>query len=606
MSDAKVTFAGDAASLLAEHKKIEEAKSKEIAGLKALLAESKKTYGEEQKHLREKQTALDKTRTAQQVYNDQMQKWFNLMANGKMTLAEFNRLKGVEKKALDDNTAAVKREADAVVKAVKAKRDDHAASLDAADGNNLLGGAFNVVTAAVAAATAGLKAFAEERKRMQSEVAADVKSVDDLSREYAVQGGLLTDEQRVTARDKIMNVAQENAATSQQAFSTASQLASSGFKDAEGETLDSALKILATSDMAKADPKVYIDGAARFLKASNMELNGKNLMAIGVAMRGIVDTPVQASDLAEFSEAAPILNMQGVDWKTGLGMMTELRKAYSGAQSGTKMRNIGQRLAQAGGDTQAMEALDALGLKPEDIDAIGETMPEALRRIGKAVDSQPIDKRATLMGKLFNNENVAAADVLIKNIDNVDKNVAAMGNTEVFTSGVGFALSGTSADERRGDIRSKQDALKNEDKIRRREWITRKEDEAYTDQWNRVDNNKNLTGGEKAAVKAMLFSKRKAMQTSDLMFEKEDYYGDAAPVNAAIDASMNRSMSSDDLNRRLNPDAKPAADPQAAAMAEQNALLRNIAGNQQRQADAVTNPASKPIVNPNAVGRPDR
>ena len=275
--------------------------------------------------------------------------------------------------------------------------------------------------------------------------------------------------------------------------------------------------------------------------------------------------------------------------------MVELREANTGAVSGTKMRNIAQRLGQFKDDTKASEALSELGLTWQEVDGLnGETMPAALKKIGQAVHAKPIEERNSLMGKLFNNENVAAADVLINNIDAASANVAKMDNQEVFLSGVNFSLSGASADTRRSAVREQRETMKNAEIINRREWITRKENESYEEQWNRVERS-NLDGGEKAAVKAMLFTKRKAMQTSDLMFEKEDYYGNNPAVNNVIDASMGYNMTSEDLKRRL----APAADPQAAAMAEQNAHLRTIA-------EAVTNPANKPVVNPNATGRTDK
>lgn len=602
-NDAKVTFAGNADALLAEHKKIEEANQKEIKKLKELLAESRKTYSEENKLLREKQVALDNTRSAQQVYNDQMQKWFNLMAQGKLTLEQFNRLKTAEKQKLDEATAAQEKARLAQERLTKATQAGNTEAATAGNRSRLVADGFAFMAAKALVAVAAIKNLAETQKQMRSEAAGTVANIDDLSRDYAIQGGLKTEEQRKEAVVKIMEVARANASNPNQAFSTASQLASSGFDAPTGESLDSALKIIKTSDMAKSDPKGYIDAAAKFLKASNQKLTGKNLLEIGVAMRGLVDTPVQASDLAEFSEAAPILNMQGVDWKTGLGMMTELRRAFSGATAGTKMRNIAQRLAIAGTDKQAVEALGDMGLKAEDVDAIGESMPEALRRVGAAVEKMPQAQRAGAMGRLFNNENVAAADVLIKNIDAVDKNVKAMSDSSLFVAGVNFQLQGHNAQIARSDIDLQNEQLKNQDEVTRKTILSQEIKAA------RVGRQRTQTKVESViqnmvtnpiddiALEMGLQSEDAVLRNAERGFRTFDDYG--------IGLNREQRQKEDEARRkRLDKSGevftaeqlKARRDPQ---MDEQTQVLKELKS-------AIADPANRPVVNPVTRGRTDK
>lgn len=605
MSDASVTFVGNADQLLQEHKKIEAANAKEIAQLKQKIADSKKYYNEEKKLIGEANTALDKLRTAQEVYNDQLKKWFNLLAQGKITSEQFNKLKGDEKTKLDAATAATEKARLAHEKLTAASKAGNVETQRSGQLADVTANGFAFMATKALLAVAAIKKLAEEQKRQREAAEVTIKTVDDLSRDYAIQGGLKADEQRLKARSEIMTVARENGSTVEQAFNTASQLASSGFESPTGETLDSALKIIKTSDMAKGDPKGYIDAAARYLKASNRELNGKNLLEIGVAMRGLADTPVQASDLSEFAAAAPVLNMQGVDWKTGLGMMTELRRGMSGAESGTKMRNIALKLAKASTDKQASEALETIGLKPEDVDAIGETMPQALQVLGERINAQPIEKRVGLMTKIFEGENVAAADILMKNLPGVDKNIKAMADDSLFTAGVNFQLQGHNAETNRATIDLQNKQLEDEAGVTRKTVLLK---EVEINRIERMKNQGVLKNTYDTIIqnpKDDLMNQLGAVSDEELLqrsktgvqvFNGYESKQQRADAMQRLDKSGTEFTPQELQQRRNGVPVNAAADPQ---MAEQNAVLRDIRA-------AVTNPANRPVSNPTVTGRTDR
>ena len=612
MSDAKVEFAGNADALLAAHKKIEEAKNKEIAGLKALLAESKKTYSEEQKLLREKQAALDKTRTAQEVYNDQIAKWTHMMVQGKMTLEQFNRLKASEKKALDDSTAATKRQTDAQEQsAFAASKAGLAQKTLATNTTGTMGAmagmaaSFVSATAIIGTATAALRAFAEEEKRIQKESIGVVLTIDELQRNYAVAAGLKTDEQMGESTARIMKAAKANAVTPQTAFDTAEQLGSVGFKDSEGVTLDTALKIIKSSDAKKGSPKDYIEGAARYMEASNQELNAENLLGIASMMRGAFETPVVASDLPEFAEAGPALAQQGVDLPTGLAMMTELKRGYSAPMVGTKMRNITQRLSKIRDDKQSMEAMEVLGLSPDDIDAIGESMPVALKRIGDAVAARPKTERAGLMGKLFASENQGPAQFLIDRLAGVEANKELFKDKSVYEAGVKFQMEGESAVKQRATVDLIEQQLKNREGVSDVELMDRYQEREYT---RKLKATEGQPGGRLARFSLWMEKKQSDWRESIMG-------ADTAPVPGDLTGSSIRSTMracSEDKERfeSYRRDVRGGGnDPQ---MAENNATLKQIAAEQKRAADALANPARPAptappaVANPNLTGRTDR
>lgn len=607
MSDAKVTFAGDAASLLAEHKKIEDAKNKEIAGLKALLAESKKTYSEEQKHLREKQAALDKTRTAQQVYNDQMQKWFNLMATGKITLAEFNRLKGVETKALNDASAAISKENKERNLAISAKRTDAIASRGSMTATMSMTTAFGAAAGVIATATTAMRAFSEEQKRIQEEASGTVTSVDTLARKYAVQAGLKPEEMRGN-RDAILEIAKENAVTPEEAFAAATQLSGSGFADpVKSGTLDSFLKIMATSNLKGGDQKQYVLAMSRFMGGYGDESSAENLLDLGVRMRGLFkETNVEVSDLSEFAKAAPAFKASNVSKDDALALMTTLVQGMpSAAEAATGGRNIVSILAASKATRSGEEALDMMGLKPEQVDMIGETLPVALGRLKTAVNAMPETDRIGALTKLFGRENTAAAMVAMEGLDKMPKWIDAQKDTAGFVAGVEMSQSGEAARKQREAITVQQQQLRNEDITSQRDYIKESENRKYVQMVADIESS-GLSPIQKRAAKATLMAGRaaKGLVMSVNGMNPEDMMSEEGRANAVKGyyGAMNQSFTEDELKKRM----APAADPQAAAMARQNQLLEDIAGNQQRVAEAVTNPANKPVVNPNATGRTDK
>lgn len=597
-NNAEVVFAGNAKQLLDEYKKLEQANEQLNQKLLAAMKVSKQAANEEKKLRQEVTAAIEKSKTPAEAYIATINRYKQALQAGMITADQFNRIRDKELQKLNAAKSATDGLTDAQKRAATATTAASATSDKASLATTVMASSFKVVTAAITAATAALRIYGDEKKRFQQEGAATVLSIDEMSRDYAIQGGLKTEAQREQATQEILAKARENASTPAQAFSAASQLASSGFEAPTGETLDSGLKILKTSDMAQSDGKAYFDAAAKFLKASNQKLNGKNLLELGIAMRGLVDTPVQASDLAEFSEAAPVLNMQGVDWKTGLGMMTELRRAFSGATAGTKMRNITQRLQTAKDDKQAQEALKEIGLTPQDVDAVGETMPNALRKIGASVNALPVEDRASVLGRIFNNENVAAADVLIKNIDAVDKNVQAMSDTSLFTAGVNFKMQGPSADAVRGDIDKQLGQLQMQETIANRERLIRSEAAFWNSQFSAIDNDPSKGWlGKTASGVALSVAKSAKQNVSDQFFQPEDY----VPVeyqNAVKAFQGSGQFTSQDLdNRRAvgNTPAAPALD---------SASIVNAINNQTAVLSGKLTPPAKPTDNPNLQGRP--
>lgn len=635
MSDAQVVFTGNADQLLAEHKKIEDAKNKEIAGLKALLSESKKTYGEDAKLMREKQAALDKARTAQQVYNDQVQKWFNLMAQGKITSTEFNRLKDIEAQKLKDATRAINAESDALRKSEGAKRADASAARMSESSTFSMGGAFTKVAAVVATATMAIRAFSAEQKRLQDETAGTVTSIDEMSRTYAVQAGIKPGEMR-GQRDQILAIAEENAVSPEKAFQAATQLVSSGFEDpVKSGTLDSFLKTMATSNLKGGDPVQLAQAMSQFMGAYGIGKTQENMLDLGVKMRGLFkDTDVQVADLSEFAKAAPGLAAANIPLDESLAMLTELRKTMAPGEAATGIRNVVGLLRTAGGEKKKAQTLKEMGLAPADVDMVGETATVALTRFRDGLNKLPEEDRAIAMKNVFGQENLTAGQRLIDSIDQFDKNKQSMRDLAGFAQGVETAQSGDAARKMRTRVRQETARLQNEDIVSLRDFINDSEQRKYEQAVADVESS-GMTPFEKKVAKAKIYAGKKSLDTVRTLTGQnpEDVYQNKLGLVTQFERETNQQFSEKELRKRLGPNAPPvnglpnigflpgpqaaqvaapaapaapAADPQAAAMAEQNALLRQSVQAQQDIKAALTNPANKPPVNPTLTGRTDQ
>lgn len=275
------------------------------------------------------------------------------------------------------------------------------------------------VEAAIEGVQAMIAMVIDKQRQLREETAAEAITADEAIRRFQVQGNLPQHEAK-EARKNIAAVSIANAASLDDAYAIATQLQSSGFgsrPDRDG-TLDVVQDILDASNLDHSQGVESVKAMGQFLVGFGKEKTAANLLDLGVATRGLFkETDVQVSDLGAFARAAPTFSRAGVSQQDTLAALGVLREGFDPGEAATFGRNIVSALSTGKvGPKPFQSALDRLGLKPEDVDLVGETLPDALAKIGGALSKLPQEDRLATLKQLFEKESVAGASVLIASV----------------------------------------------------------------------------------------------------------------------------------------------------------------------------------------------
>lgn len=79
------------------------------------------------------------------------------------------------------------------------------------------------------------------------------------------------------------------------------------------------------------------------------------------------------------------LKQAGLSEEEQLASFGVLRKSFEAPDSGVALRNVSMHMATAGGATDKKAALKEIGLKPEDVDMVGESFLDALAKLSEGI-----------------------------------------------------------------------------------------------------------------------------------------------------------------------------------------------------------------------------
>lgn len=462
--NAEYVFTGNAAQLLAEYQKLEKAKDRDIAKLKAQMRASKESANENAKLARDIEQAWQKARTPAEAYNATLGRYKKALQEGMISQAQFNRLRDVELQKLKDNKLALDRKAESDRKAAMAQNQSRSSA-------DMLTSSFMAQAAGLLSVTAGIRKVIEEQRKYREEAEATTLTVDELNRAFAVQAGL-DEVQSIEARGKILQVAKDNKVSPERSFLASTQLVSSGF-DAPHETgtLDVFLKAMASGNLGKEDPVALAKATGQFMESFGMEKNAANLEDVMVRVRGLFKgTDVQVSDLSDFSKAAPVFAEWNVSLEDTLSMLTSLRKTMEPGEAATFSRKIATTVSTISGSDDKTVALAGLGLTPDEVDLVGETLPQVLDKLKFAVENTAEEQRAPLLKKIFEEATVSPLLTALRNVDNFGKFANMQRDAAGFEQGWRTAQAGPNAGlqelrtdkmiiELQSEVRQSRDAL---------------------------------------------------------------------------------------------------------------------------------------------------
>jgi TP901 family phage tail tape measure protein len=333
---------------------------------------------------------------------------------------------------------------------------------DSFNWQEMIGGAL-ATTAAIGGIGGALGIALDYQKQLREDVLKTSLEMDELIRKFQVQAGL-KDLEADAANAKIIDLAESNAVSVQDAYAVSTQLVSSGYSNPESTgTTDAMLKILASSNLDASQGAESAKAIGQFLVAFGQEKNAKNLLDVGVRTRGLFQsTDVQVGDLGSFAQAAPAFSNAGVSMQDTMSALAILREAEDAGQAATHGRNVVGLMTTFKSEKAKVDQLKKLKLKPEQLDLVGETLPEALTVLRDAMEAAGLNdaQRSQALKTLYGQENITGASVLLGGIDKFQTFGAFQQDEAGFEQGVRVNQSGAAAGTKRREARTAREHLK--------------------------------------------------------------------------------------------------------------------------------------------------
>lgn len=420
--------------------------------------------------------------------------------------------------------------------------------------------------ASLAAGYIGISSAIGTATRAQEELnrKADEAAIkyDVLVRKVRVQAGL-TELQGEQAKGRMQASALKAGVSFETAAGGAEEMISRGFDTSmvTGGGLD---QILATIKATNSDPatiKQQVAAYAQLLSAAGLEKTSDNLEKVTVAVQRIFKgTPLQAADLQAL--APKIQGVSGVmGYDEALAQFALMREKAGPDVAATALKIIYERLQTAGGEKSSMEALARMGIKPGDVDLVGEDSRTVLDRLATGLDKLKPEERATAMKDLFGQEAMSAATGLIRDRGKIDEFLKLEGDIQGFRDDVAIATTGKGAAAERGKMLEESQLASRdtqlEEAIRAATLINRQ------------------AGATEIAIMAHTAQARtRAAFGQDPMQAVASSFTSVEDLRAGWFASQGRTMTVDDL--KLAMEALRTGEVPDVQMDEQTAVLREI------------------------------
>lgn len=309
------------------------------------------------------------------------------------------------------------------------------------------------VQSAVNLVTSGIRGWVsanQELKRQADEIAL---KYDEIGRKFQIQAGLKGLEAE-SAKKSITKIAVEQSFYPARAMEVATQMVSSGFsaKEASGGSLAEFLRILNAGSAAgkEIDAKQLAEGMTGYLTSQGLEANAANVARMGRGGQRLMNpTNFQIPDFVELAKQGSVLARIATPEEQVAAMSVSRDLGRPGADSATAFRGMGSALMGARVNKRKVAALKEMGLKPEDVDFVGEGFQDVLGRLDKGLESVPAEKRMGALKQLIGEEYSAFALDLIQGRGKIGERVGMMSDDAGFLRDVATATSGPAAGARR-------------------------------------------------------------------------------------------------------------------------------------------------------------
>ena len=312
------------------------------------------------------------------------------------------------------------------------------------------------------ALVAALQKVAQAQRDIVQTGADAVVEIDTLARKFQIQADL-TDQERQVATKQTIEQASEAGVKADVGFETATALASTGFKDPINS---GALKLALEGQQGTSftgSPEQYVESTAQALSAYGLDKTPEELHKMNVRLAGMFkETATKAVDLTDFSKNASVLERR-MPIDTAMAGFGALREGGTAENASMGMRQV--TLGMMAPDREGVKAIEAMGLKKEQIDMIGESFTEALTTLKTAVDKLPREQQEPLLKKMFGDQAIANSFKLMNNIGRIQQLEGVQNDPAALARNVATAKESDQSRRNIGDNQELIDMLPNRDKL---------------------------------------------------------------------------------------------------------------------------------------------
>lgn len=289
---------------------------------------------------------------------------------------------------------------------------------------------------------------------------------DALFRKFNIQSGL-RGLAGAEAKEKLLDVASARAVPEEVAAQAATQLVSSGYDVKEvvqGGAANEFLQGMNAMNQrgAGVDATSLAGAATSFMTAMGVEKDAagmrRTMSSLFAAFQG---TNIQLPDLQQY--AAKAGGMKGKLSFQELIAAGSIHRdlGINSAESASGLEGLVGQAGTAGASKEKIEALKQIGLKPQDIDLIGEDFDTMLGRLQGGLNTIPEEQREGVMKKVFEQAGVKFLKPLLEGRGTMRDRIGAMKNAEgSYAGAVAEAEQGPNAVAVRQDVEDRRRAEK--------------------------------------------------------------------------------------------------------------------------------------------------
>lgn len=357
-------------------------------------------------------------------------------------------------KAMEDGPQAMANQLDKLGKVGSKSARGMTADFDA------MLGKIGAVTTALGLAAASVEAMTSANRKVNELTNQSNVSVDEWSRPLFVQTGVSNKREQKAFVNEILDLSYKYAVDDEIGGRAAKQLASSGFAKGEirGGALEVALQgLLRTNAGGKdADIEGLLSAVVMDMEANKMAKTKENLFRSMSTIGGLFEsTNVQLTDFQTFAPHEGVIKqLTGASGEEIKATFSQFRDAFGAEVGGTAYRAGVQRLSGAISNPKQVQALEMLGLRPEQVDLIGESMTQVRKLMSGRLAQLSPEQRNQFNSQFFDQTSLPFAGLMFDQgqIGETHRRIQAATDVRRFNEVVDIAKSGVNAEATRADV----------------------------------------------------------------------------------------------------------------------------------------------------------